>query len=118
MVKDKLAVLRPNESDVTNFKSDDTDINEKARVEMPIREREAVTIAHLDGRCVKIHETTNFNVLNRNTLILIANPYEFTLTRTLYHSDRSLEHKFEVAVTGVISYGHLSSEFLKMWLPF
>lgn len=85
---------------------------------MPIREREAVTIAHLDGRCVKIHETTNFNVLNRNTLILIANPYEFTLTRTLYHSDRSLEHKFEVAVTSVISYGHLSSEFLKMWLPF
>jgi hypothetical protein len=38
---------------------------------LPIREREAST-AHLDGRCVKVHETTVLNVLKRNTLILIA----------------------------------------------
>lgn len=57
----------------------------------------ANTIAHLDGRCVKVHVTTVCNVLKRNTLILIANPYEFTLTRTLYQSDRSLEHKMRMS---------------------
>lgn len=60
---------------------------------LPIRKREANTIAHLDGRCVKVHGTAVCNILNRYTLILYADPYEFTLTRTLYHSDRSLEHK-------------------------
>lgn len=64
-----------------------------ASSKLPIREGEANMIAHLDGRCVKVHVTTVRNFLNRNTLILIANPYEFNLTRTLYHSDRSLEHK-------------------------
>lgn len=51
-------------------------------------------IAHLDGRYAKVHETTDRSILNRrNTLIFIAYSYELSRTRTLYHSDRSLEHK-------------------------
>lgn len=66
---------------------------DRGNTKQPVREREANTIAHLDGRCVKVHVTTRSEILNRNTFMLIANPYELILTRTLYHSDRSLEHK-------------------------
>lgn len=100
-IRNKSAVYNRFANDVWYYLDNDKYERPNVSSKLPIREGEANTIAHLDGRCVKVHDTTVRNVLNRNTLILIANPYEFTLTRTLYQSDRSLEHKWGT-VTGVM----------------